>query len=338
MKAITKSMLLVVVDIIILIFVLWLIFSQTIYSMRIAILAALIAIVIIAITHDILTKNKSKKLRICSATIFIVMALIILFATFMYSFPPMLLFSSLDENNSYKQLEVNEKVEKLSIDTPNGKIAGWFYHNDDKNAPLILYFSGNGESPANRILYLENSEIAKSTFDGYNFACMYYPSYGESEGNPTEKNIKQFALNTYDYLLFREDVNEIILCGYSIGSGVANYVASERNAAGLILVVAYAEGSDLYNSYVDIFHGPMKLFVSFKMKSYEFAKNIDLKPLILQSNSDEIVKYDSAERLSKEYKNGCEFVIINGINHDSYWDNTKALKSIRDYLEKLKIS
>lgn len=336
MKDIAKNISLVAVDIIVLILVLWLIFSQTIYSMRIAILAAAISIVVIAIIHDILTKNKSKRVRKFSTIIFIVMAVMMLLITFVYSFPPMLLFSSLDESTSFKQLESDKNTEKLTIDTPNGKLSGWFYHNADENAPLILYFSGNGESPANRILCLENLETSKSTFEGYNFVCMYYPSYGESEGNPTEENIKQFALNTYDYLLSRDDVDRIVLCGYSVGSGVANYVASERNAAGLILVAAYAEGSDLYNSYVDIFHGPMKLLVSFKMKSYEFAENVDLKPLILQSDSDKIVKYESAERLSKEYKNGCEFVIINGINHNSYWDDTQVLQNIKEYLQNLK--
>lgn len=336
MNTLIKHTLLILADIIILTVVLWLVFSQIIYSFGVAVLITVLAIVLFAVINSVLTKNKGKKYKIISDAIFIAVTVVLLSSVFIYSLPPMMLFSSFDEKASYEILSLREDAEQLSVDTPNGKITGWFYHNAEGNAPLVLYFSGNGESPAGRILKLADGERKRSAFDGYNFACMYYPSYGESEGNPTEKNVKQFALNTYDYLLSRGDVDRIVLCGFSIGSGAANYVASQRDVSGMILIAAYAEGSDLYNSYADIFYGPMKYLISFKMKSFEFAENVELKPLIIQSDSDEIVKYESAVRLSKAFPNGCNFITLNGLNHNEYWNSDEFFDSIGEYLQGLR--
>ena len=182
------------------------------------------------------------------------------------------------------------------------------------------------------MLTLLESENLRSVFDGYHFAYVDYPGYGKSEGMASERSFKDMGLTVYDSLMNRDDVNRITLMGYSIGTGVANYAASERQPAGLILMAPYADGYDLYNGYADIFHGPLKALVSFKMKSVKFAEKVDIKPLLLASKADQEIPYDSSVRLFERYKKGCNFVTVDEIGHNDFWKSQEVLDEIEKYL------
>ena len=76
-----------------------------------------------------------------------------------------------------------------------------------------------------------------------------YPGYGLSDGKPSDKTMFDSALKVYDYANQLDCVDEdnIVVLGYSIGTGVATQVASQRNVNGLILVAPYDEALSLYN-------------------------------------------------------------------------------------------
>ena len=64
---------------------------------------------------------------------------------------------------------------------------------------------------------------------------MNYPGYGGSEGRPKLRDIPPAALATYDALQKRAAGAPIFVCGNSLGTTSAIFVASRRPAAGLIL-------------------------------------------------------------------------------------------------------
>jgi pimeloyl-ACP methyl ester carboxylesterase len=201
-----------------------------------------------------------------------------------------------------------------------GVLSGWLYHNAEDGAPLVLYFGGNGENAATRVRTLiDNDQL--SYFEGYNIAVFDYPGYGKSSGTPSEQTLKDAGLTAYDAVIQRSDVdkNRIVVFGYSIGTGVADYVASEWNVAGLMLMAPYADGYDLYNGMVNIFHGPLHLLDAFKMESVKFAGDVVVKPLVLASESDEMVGYASSVRLSKAFPAGCTFQTIPNVGHNDFW-------------------
>ena len=123
-----------------------------------------------------------------------------------------------------------------------------------------------------------------------------------------------------------------LLMGYSMGTGVANYVASERKIDGLVLMAGYAEGADLFNNYVPLFYGPLKLLVTYKMECVKFAQSIEVKPLLISSDTDDVIPHSSSEKLSQAYQKGCTFVTISNTEHSYYWSNPTALNSISDYI------
>ena len=70
-------------------------------------------------------------------------------------------------------------------------------------------------------------------YQGYNIAIISYPGYENSEGEDSEQTLKEMGLCVYDAMAIREDVDsdKIYLMGYSLGTGVANYVASQRKSS-----------------------------------------------------------------------------------------------------------
>ena len=243
---------------------------------------------------------------------------------------PTKLFHPNRDDTSHAALLAHENIEHLVIETDRGDLSGYL-HRAEGPAPLLLYFGGNMENAATTINRLNAKQL--TSFEGYHFAQVDYPGYGLSTGRPSDASLKRMALAAYDALSSREDVTEIVVLGYSISTGPANYVASKRGVSGLILMAPYAEGADLFNTVLDVFHGPLKLLVSYSMSSVTFAEDIAVRPLIFATEQDELVPYASAVRLSKAYPAGCEFVTVPGIRHGGFWHSGLVLNGIKAYLD-----
>lgn len=240
------------------------------------------------------------------------------------------LFHPSKNEAAHASLMLRSNTEFIVIPTVHGELSGFMRKAGNESAPLVLYFGGNGDNAADRIRYLSDNRAA--TFRGWHLAMIDYPGYGLSEGTPGDATFRRMALAAYDALAAREDVTDIVVLGYSIGTGPANYVAAHRDVAGLILMAPYAEGADLFNTVADVFHGPLKLLISYKMPSNAFARDITVKPLIFATRQDELVPYASSVRLGQAYPGGCDFVTVPGINRGGFWHSSIVLNGIADYL------
>ena len=142
------------------------------------------------------------------------------------------------------------------------------------------------------------------------------------------------ALAVYDTLAGRPDVDKdrIVVMGYSLGTGPANYVAGSRDVAGLILQAPYQNGYDLFNSQVPVFYGPLRLLVTYEMPSNEFAKNVRVVPLILATQDDRVVPYESSQALSEIYPKGCRFISLSGFGHNGFGGSDRVAEEINEYL------
>lgn len=271
-------------------------------------------------------------LRILAA----VLSVLVLAGVAVYQVAPQMLFYPHFDEESYAALVGNPLAEELTIQNGDRVLSGWMLHNADGKAPLVLYFGGNGENAAARIRKLIEKDQT-GFFSGCNFAFLDYPGYGKSSGTPTETTLTQMGLDAYDALAAREDVDasRIIAFGYSMGTGVANYVAANRAVAGLVLMAPYADGYDLYNSIADVFHGPLRLLVAFRMESVRFAGTVQVEPLIVASVDDQTVPFASSERLTGAYPAGCDLARFSGLGHNDFWGSGEVFVRIGDYIREV---
>ena len=107
--------------------------------------------------------------------------------------------------------------------------------------PIILYFMGNVGS----LSYFESAFQAHLAADRHVIALEYKGGSG-LPGQPSEKVLKHDALVAADYALGFD--KPLIVQGFSLGTGLATYVAANRSVAGVILTAPYERLCGLMSS------------------------------------------------------------------------------------------
>lgn len=97
------------------------------------------------------------------------------------------------------------------------------------------------------------------------------------------KSMKQTALDLYDWAKEQYKDKNIIIMAHSYGKGVATYLASKRKCNNLILLAAYHDLPDLYNSKILLFWGPAKIFISNNIRLSDYAKKFNCHTSIISS-------------------------------------------------------
>lgn len=262
----------------------------------------------------IILKGRNPVKRAVKIILLLAVNISVFTCTVIYGIAPAIILQPHSDEASYEFLKDAPFAEEISFEGENGLINGWFYNIAGKDAPTVLYFYGNYETASTRLAYLTES-YEDSAFRDCNFAVFDYPSYGKSEGRCNDKALLQFSLDVYDKLLTISD--EIIVLGYSVGTGPACYLAGQRDVKSLILYAPYATGTDLYNNVLDIFYGPMELLVAFDIKSIDYVRSITEPALIFASGDDEVIPLSSSERLAEAFCGRCTLIKTEG-DHNSF--------------------
>lgn len=310
-----------------------LLLSKQLKFLGMMLLAVAIISFILYLVVSTIVKKYNKIVQIISKVVVETIVILMFVAASVLSLASSMMFYPHFDEISYEKLLGKEKAEELNVKIAEKTLSGWMIRNGQEDAPILLYFAGNGENSSTRALRLLEKDNERKPFENCNIIIFDYPGYGKSSGYPSETSLKEFGLNVYEWTKKTYQNSKIIVMGYSIGTGVANYVASEREVDGMILLAPYADGYDLYNNQVGIFYGPLRLLVTYKMEAIEFAEDIHVYPMVLASDSDEMIPYESSLRLSEAYPYGSEFITIEGIAHNDFWSNEESLNSIAHYIQ-----
>ena len=121
-----------------------------------------------------------------------------------------------------------------------------------------------------------------------------YPVYGMSKGKPSDDSMFIASDYIFKYATNMKEVDKdnIVIMGYSIGTGVASYCASKNEASGLILVAPYDKALSLYNDAIDSFHGSIQSLAKYSFDSATYAENVQEPTLIFTSKADEVINYN----------------------------------------------
>jgi uncharacterized protein len=212
-------------------------------------------------------------------------------------------------------------TEELNFTMADGKkITGWFVKDSTEGKkPLVIYYPGNAEE----VSYLMEK---KDKLPGCNMALLNYRGYGTSEGEPSEEKFFSDALETFDQLLKRADVDaeNVFAFGRSIGTGVATYVAKNRNVRGTILTTPYDCMKDLSQEKYP--YVPVSLLLRHGFNSIDGAEKISTPVLCYIASEDEIIPPWHAYNLMLKWKGDKTIRIFEGASHnnitkrDGYWD------------------
>lgn len=252
-----------------------------------------------------------------------------------YSVQNRMFFYNVNCAESREFLQDRPGFSEIVFTAENGKTYhGMMYRANDEIAPLVIYFGGNGEVSYRNLRNREEQEQWQY-FPGYHYLFMDYDGYGLNDGQTHYLNMYEHALAVFDYAaaLPNVDGNRIVAMGYSLGTGSAVYLAAHRPVAGMILATPYANGYDMYNNMLPIFHGPVRLLVQQKLPSDKYAPNITCPALIIASRSDEAIPYSSSVRLSELLGGDVDFMTLENVLHNDIFQADGVFDRVQSFLE-----
>ena len=148
---------------------------------------------------------------------------------------------------------------------------------------IFIYFHGNAEDIFNAT---NNVGIIQSSL-ALNTICMEYPGYSIYYADKSAETIEEDSLTLYDFLTNECKVNnkDIIVCGRSIGTGPATYLASKRKPGALILISPIKSLKDTAKNLI----GPLQFLVRDRFNNYERISDVTCPLLVIHGQKDSLI-------------------------------------------------
>ncbi len=221
------------------------------------------------------------------------------------------------------QFNLPDNSKEIFIKINNAVKLNALLYETSGNNKLIIYFQGNAKNLRN---WLDTHSMAMDW--GYNVLVYDYRGFGKSDGQPNgQKQMYDDAEKVYDYAISRGfKPGNIILYGYSMGTGLAAHIATVKQAKDLILESPYSSLAEMS-------------WVGDKAPSYQFdtkqkAKNIDIPTLLIHGDKDNVISIDHSQRIFNNLKTlKKKIVIIQGGGHGDLRKRPEYKKLITDFLD-----
>jgi fermentation-respiration switch protein FrsA (DUF1100 family) len=216
------------------------------------------------------------------------------------------------------------EAEEIVLDTSDGeKIIVW--HIPPRgDAPVVLYFQGNGGG-----LALRAGRFRAIASDGTGLAALAYRGYAGSTGRPSETGILRDAAALYDFAAARYGAGRIVLWGESLGAAVAVALAADRPVARLVLESPFTSAVELAASVY--FFVPVRWLMKDQFRSDERIGNVRAPVLVLHGARDDIVPISYGERLYAHIASPKRFVRLPDAGHNDH-DQHGAVDAARAFV------
>jgi len=256
----------------------------------------------------------------------VIAGLYIILCVSLYFFQEKLIFFPQQLEKNY-QFNFGQNFDELNFKTSDGKLLNGLLFKSDSTKGLIFYLHGNAGSL--------NSwgNVAKTYTElNYDVFILDYRSYGKSEGTINGQE-QLFEDNEIIYKELKKDYNEkdIIILGYSIGTGLASKLASNNKPKQLILQAPYYSLTDMMRqrfSFIPTF------VLKYKFATNEYLKNCEMPITIFHGNQDGVINYESSLKLKEEFKTKVNLITLNEQGHNGMTDNKDYKKELKNILDK----
>lgn len=133
----------------------------------------------------------------------------------------------------------------LSVDADGATLRGWSFTGSKPAMPTVLYFGGNVAR-----LVDEEPSLRAIAARGPGVVAFDYRGYGFSTGQADVMTMRRDALKLFDATAVRAGgPGRVIVFGFSLGTVMAAYIASERKLGGVALVASIADATEEIPAY-----------------------------------------------------------------------------------------
>jgi uncharacterized protein len=264
--------------------------------------------------------------KILLIVLIVIVGLYIIVCLAFYFFQEKIIFFPETLEKNY-QFGFEQKFEERNFETADGKLINGLLFRADSTKGLIFYLHGNAGS-------LKGWGNVAGTYTelNYDIFILDYRGYGKSEGKITSQK-QLYDDNQMVYNKLKEEYNEqdIIVLGYSIGSGMAANLASVNNPKRLILQAPYYSLTDLAGQ---MFPFLPSFTLRYKFATNMYLKNCNMPVTIFHGNQDAVIPYESSLRLKEEFKSTIHLITLDGMGHNGMSKNEDYKNELKTILSK----
>lgn len=214
----------------------------------------------------------------------------------------------------------------LILEHEGQQLQGWYVPGEiSERRPLVVYYGGNAEEVSGNLWEMTHLQAGAYLF-------MNYRGYGDSQGKPSQTTICRDALYILDTLAARENIpmNQIVLMGRSLGSGVAVHVAAHRPVRGVILITPFDSLLNVARHHYPLL--PVRWLLKHPFDSAALAPDIEMPALVIMGNQDTIIPNQHSTRLAQVWGGAVETVVIQGVGHNDIQMDPRYWEAINRFL------
>lgn len=236
---------------------------------------------------------------------------------FMYATQRLILFPGATSSPA----AVAEWGRPVSIGTPDGETLHALHSAAAAGRPTLLFFPGNADRPGN-YAFLAEALAAR----GIGLLAVSYRGYPGSTGSPSEAGLLVDGLAAFDWLTARNG-GDIVLLGQSLGSGVAVATATERPAAGVILLSAYLSVLSVAQAQYPFL--PVEPLIRDPFRSDLRIDRVSQPKLFIHGRRDSVIPLASGQSLFDLAPQPKRMVIVEDAGHNDIWRSDVTAEIVR---------
>jgi pimeloyl-ACP methyl ester carboxylesterase len=221
-------------------------------------------------------------------------------------------------------------AERLALAAGSGeRLSGVHIPPDHEGAvrTLILGFGGNATNADSTAAMLHE------LYPDADVVAFHYRGYPPSEGKAGAAALQEDALIIHDAMRARLRPARFVVAGFSVGSGVAGYLAGHRQLDGLILVTPFDSLSRVSAGHYPWV--PVRLLFRNPMDPAEDLRGIGTPVAIVAGGQDTLVVPARTEALRRAIPNLAFDRTIPDAGHNDIYQNPAFAPAMREALQRL---
>jgi pimeloyl-ACP methyl ester carboxylesterase len=190
---------------------------------------------------------------------------------------------------------------------------------------LIFYLHGNGGA-------LDSWGEAAATYTalGYDVFMLDYRGYGKSGGRiSSEQQLFTDVETAYQAVLAHYDERQTVILGYSLGTGLATWLAARHQPRLLLLQAPYYSMRDLSARLYPFVPG---FLLRYPLRTDKFIGQVKAPVVLFHGQQDEVIYYDSSVKLKHLLGASGQLITLPGAGHNGMTDNPLYRRKLTEIL------
>lgn len=215
---------------------------------------------------------------------------------------------------------IPHEIKKVTFQTEDKLDLEGYAKTHGENSTLVLYFGGNFQHAVSAFDLLSSAH--------YDVLSVNYRGYGESQGFPSETFLSSDALSVYDSVA--SSYQKIILVGFSLGSAVAVYLASQRKVDRLVLLAPFDSALSVAKSRY--FFLPVSWLIRHRFQSDSWITHVKAPVDIVYAERDRIIPHTHTQALWAAVPNPSSLLLIEDVGHNTMLDAPVLIERIEEVI------